>query len=226
MIVLKSVKLATKSLQKHFRLLFLLQIPVGILVATQSLLEPYLESSPILALIFLLPLFSFVSSVCTALTYLVIQSELSGNHPNFKNFRNLSSTQMKQLALCSLLVSVFFGLGLAALILPGFYFLACYLFVPILVISDPNRKVSEYLAESKQVVSQDKKTLITTMLFVIIGFLVEIPISQFVALIARFTGAAIFIDSVFTMLFGMFFDCIVVFYFLAISRKESNEANC
>jgi len=219
------ISLAAKALQKNFPILLLIQLPVGLVIAIQSFLEPYFESYPIVALVVLLPIFSYVSSLCTALTYLVLQSHR-------KNFRFLCSSlktieirKIKKLAVCSLWVSIFFGLGLAALVLPGFYFLASYIFVPILVMTEPELKSSQYLYESKQLIGKSKKTLFTTILIVAFSFFIEIPISQVVTLIAKFTGGGIFIDSFLTMIYGAFFDCLIVFYFLSLRGKDADEAH-
>jgi len=214
------LKLALKALRTNFLPLFLIQLPVGLLVILQNCLEPHFESNPLIALIILLPLFSFVSSLCTALTFIAVQSLQTYPKLNFKILKQLSAQTLTKLTATSFLVAIFFGLGLAALVIPGIYFTAIYLFVPILVVLNPSQKAFQYLFESKKLVTQNKKILFSTLLIGLVSFLIEIPLSQAVRLIGENLGASLLIDSFLTMISGVFFDCFVIFYFQTLKRKE------
>lgn len=214
-------KLAFKALKTNFLPLFLIQLPVGLLVFLQNFLEPLFESNPIIALIILLPLFSFVSSLCTALTYIAVQSLQTAPKLKFTILKQLSPETLTKLTATSLLVAIFLGLGLAALVIPGIYFTAIYLFVPVLVVLNPSQKASQYLFESKKLVTQNKKILFSTLSIASLSFMIDFPLSQVVRLIGGNASASLLIDSFLTMISGAFFDCFVIFYFQTLKRKES-----
>ncbi len=200
-------------------LLFLIQIPVGLLGVLQSLLEPYLEWHPVVALIILLPLFSMGSSLSTALTFLVVQTRNSDTHSNFSHDWKRLTDRFTSLAGSSFIVALFFGLGLAALILPGFYFLAIYIFVPILAVSAPPQPISQYLYKSKKMITQSRKILFTTIGLVTLSFLAELPLSLIANFLSSFFGGALIIDAAATMMLGALLDCFIVFYFLNLQSK-------
>lgn len=196
------------------------QIPMGILVIVQRVLEPHLEKHPILISSFLLPIFSLGTSWGTAFTFLLmcgdsqapIRDQLSRAVASlFQNFKALSLT--------SLLTAIFFALGLYAYLLPGIVFIALYFFVPILVVSEPEQPISRYFYQSKQFVTKSYKLFFLTFSITLFTFLVEIPISYLVDFLSERLGYAIIFDVSISMFVTGFIDIFICYYFLSLKSK-------
>ena len=121
-------------IKTHWLNVLLLQSPMGLLVLLQIFLSPKLENHAWIAIGILLPLFSIGSSLCTAATFVLIEQKPSQGLAFLPIVFKEVFTRLIPLVLSSLTVSIFFGLGFAALIVPGIYFLAIYFFVPFLVL--------------------------------------------------------------------------------------------
>jgi hypothetical protein len=206
----------------HFALVCFTQIPLGLLVLLQRFLDPFLETHPIVAVLILLPLFSIGSSLGTAFNYLLITLPDERNFSTFlKALRSLDKRKMTTLTLASLMVAIFFSLGLAAFVLPGLYFMALYFFVPILVISNPKQPVAQYLYSSKKLVTRSRKTFFATFAIVLATFLMELPISFFVNRLSELFGYAPLFDIAFSVCLGGWVDVFICFYFLTL-KQEGN----
>jgi hypothetical protein len=208
--------------KSNMALLLLVQIPMGLLVLLQRVVEPYLEGSPIIGLTLLLPLFSIGSSLCTALTFWVVQLPSPRRLTDIRLVWEKLSPHYKPLTLSSLLIAFFFGLGLAAFILPGLYFISLYFFVPLCVVTEPGKPIAKYLYQSKMLVTHSRKTFLTTLAFVTVTFLIEIPVSILVDALSGPMGGAAFFDVILTMLLSGVIDCFIVFYFLGIKPKGNS----
>ncbi|MCX6101800.1 MAG: hypothetical protein NT000_00870, partial [Proteobacteria bacterium] len=157
----------------HWLNVLLLQSPMGLLVLLQIFLSPKLENHAWIAIGILLPLFSIGSSLCTAATFVLIEQKPSQGLAFLPIVFKEVFTRLIPLVLSSLTVSIFFGLGFAALIIPGIYFLAIYFFVPFLVMIQSRQPVANYLFQSKQLITRNRKTLFTMIGIVLFTFLIE-----------------------------------------------------
>lgn len=209
-----------KFYSSYFPLVSLTQIPLAILVLLQRFLDPFLENHPIVAVVILLPLFSIGSSLGTAFNYILI------NLPDRRNLRtflkaiySIGPTTITTLVLTSLMVAMFFGLGLAAFILPGLYFMALYFFVPILVVSSSKQTVAQYLYASKQIVTHSRKNFYVTLVIALAIFLMELPISFLVNQLSEQFGYAPLFDVSFSICLGGLVDVFICFYFLALKEE-------
>lgn len=197
-----------------------IQIPLGILVLIQRVSEPYLEQSPVLAVLLLVPLFSVGSSLCSALTLgLIEEIPNKSTLPSLSAALNKVLNRFKRLLLSSLVVSLFFGLGLAAFMIPGIYFMALYLFVPLIVLTEPEQPILSYLYHSKILVKQSRKVLLTTLTIVSLSMVIELATTVLVEFISKIMGGALLIDLFLTMSFGALLDCFIVFYFHSLRAK-------
>lgn len=217
-----TAKDSLKFAKSNMALLFLIQLPMGLLVLLQRFVEPYLEGSPIIGLTLLLPLFSIGSSLCTAFTFWVVQLPSPHQLNDLKIIWAKLSPHYKPLALSSLVIAFFFGLGLAAFILPGLYFISLYFFVPLFVVTEPGQPIAKYLYQSKKLVTHSRKTFFITLAVVVLTFLIEIPVSILVDALSRPMGGALFFDVILSMFFGSIIDCFIVFYFLSIKSKGNS----
>jgi hypothetical protein len=217
-----TAKESLRFAKSNIGLLFLLQLPMGLLVLLQRVMEPFLEGNPLVGLIILLPLFSVGSNLCTALTFCVLQLPAPRHLTDINQAWQKLAPQFGPLVLSSAIIALFFGLGLAAFVLPGLYFISLYFFVPLFVITEPGQPIAKYFYQSKKLVTQSRKTLLGTLGFVTITFLIEIPISILVDALSRPVGGAAFFDVILTMLFGVIIDCFIIFYFLSIKPKGNS----
>ena len=196
------------------------QIPMGILVIVQRVLEPHLEKHPILISSFLLPIFSLGTSWGTALTFLLMggDSQAPIKDQLLQAMANLFH-KFKALFLTSLLTAIFFALGLYAYLLPGIVFIALYFFVPILVVSEPEQPVSRYFYQSKQLVTKSYTLFFLTLSITLFTFFVEIPISYLVEFLSERLGYAIIFDVSISMFVTGFIDIFICYYFLSLKSK-------
>ncbi|MFM8316064.1 MAG: hypothetical protein ACKOA8_17435 [Deltaproteobacteria bacterium] len=206
----------------HFGFVLLLQLPLGILVVGQRFLDSYLETHPILAVLLLLPLFSVGSSLSSALTFLYLQTPSPRKLSIFAHLLKDSSQKLKYLVPTSLCVAVFFGLGLAAFILPGLYFISLYFFVPFLVVQEPIQPIANYLFASKSMVTQSRKTFWTTAGLALTTLFMELPLSFLVDYLSNLIGQPAFCDMLISMMFASFLDIMVSVYFLSLSSKGNS----
>lgn len=206
--------------KKNLVAILAIQIPMGFLVVIQGILEPYIENHSVLALIFLLPLFALGSSWGTALTYLLILSDSNATlKKRLSHSASLLVSKLKTLSLASLLIAVFFGLGLYAYVLPGILFIALYFFVPILVVSEPEQPIVRYFYQSKQLVTGSYKLFFLTFAIALLTFLIEIPISYLVELLSERLGYSILLDVGISMLVTGLVDVFICYYFLSLKSK-------
>ncbi len=113
-----------------------------------------LGQSPILLALTVLPYFWIASAASFFLTaHLVISLDL-GRDVSFRDSWNSLIARLPALTTSSLLAGVVVLVGIP-LLLPGVYFMACYLFVPACLATDPgDAPASVLLARSKKVARQ------------------------------------------------------------------------
>lgn len=131
---------------KHAPLLLAAQLPDGFLSLLQKLFETKLNEFPKLSFVFLYPGFCFSAALCSATTYSIIQSDSS---KTFKYHWNRIYSAFPKLFLSSFLLGLVLAPATMALIIPGIYVLSLYLFVPFVVLDNPNQTLSKIFGSSK-----------------------------------------------------------------------------
>lgn len=215
-------RLSSKTFQtlKSAPLLFFgLQFLEGLSSVIAKLLETRFESNPVLAVVLFFPVFCIASTLSNALTFTKIRGEtLSTIWPYFG-----------QLVLASLTLGLVFILGFAALILPAFYFMAIYLFVPQVILSEqPGMSLSLGLFRSTKIAKAAFKTCVLTAIGALgIAFL-TFMISES---LGRWAGGvtenpflrhsiSIGIDAFLSMSTGAIIDVWVCHLFLELGKSE------
>ncbi|NQW44985.1 MAG: hypothetical protein HQ462_06225 [Deltaproteobacteria bacterium] len=209
-------------IKTHWLNVLLLQSPMGLLVLLQIFLSPKLENHAWIAIGILLPLFSIGSSLSTAATFVLIEQKPSQGLAFLPIVFKEVFKRLIPLVLSSLTVSIFFGLGFAALIIPGIYFLAIYFFVPFIVMIQPRQPVANYLFQSKQLITRNRKTLLTMIGIVLFTFLIEIPMSFVSDSLLGNVPFAFFFEMLITMVSAGLINCFIVFYFISLNSKGNS----
>ena len=103
----------------------------------------------------------------SATTYFFIQNRDQKSGPLLRQTISAVAGKWRSLALAQLIVGGAVTLGIF-LILPGLYFLATYLFVPMCVMEGPKRSVFSYLAESQQIARSHLWALLSAVVFALL----------------------------------------------------------
>lgn len=144
-------------------------VSLQFLEALSSILEHTLEShgkeNPIFAGLLFFPVFCIASSLGNALTFASVRQIGLGKSPSFKQSWEEVSEVLGTLILASLVLGLVFVLGVMVFVLPAFYFMSLYLFVPQLILSEKGLKLSVYLFRSTKIA----KTAFWECLFTVIG---------------------------------------------------------
>ena len=134
------------------------------------------ENKWLLALI-LFPYFCVASFISLATTYLAVNNLREGAGSALD--RVFSRLKPKALPLLgtSVMTGLLVFMGFAAFILPGFYLMTLYLFVPILVLVRPPYAWSSYLHQSKILTQAHFKSLLClTGVIIVVGLGIEFSI--------------------------------------------------
>ncbi len=138
---------------KFWPILLLLQFSEGFAAVVEKFLEHRFDSSPILGALLFFPLFCMASTISNALTFLFLLHKQQSKPTQFKVLWKRVWDKKVPLILSSFVLGIVFLLGFAALVLPAFYFMALYLFVPQFVLTEEST-VSGYLYKSKRIASK------------------------------------------------------------------------
>ena len=144
-------------------LFFFLQLPEGIAGTIETILEKQFEKQPVAAIVLFFPVFCIASTLSSAMTFAALNRLVNGNRPSFNAVWGDVYPKLGKLVLASLLVGLVFVLGFCAMVVPAFYFMALYLFVPQLIMSEPNCKLSVYLFRSTRLAKTNLVTCISTV---------------------------------------------------------------
>lgn len=134
-------------------LFLLFQVPEAIIDGIELIADGWLESRPLMALALLFPVYCLSSSFSAAWTYLVAKQIHEGRKPTFRYcLHSLRGHASWILIQSSLAVGLVVALGVPALLLPAFYFMAVYLFVPWIIADGQSDTVGAALARSKRLI--------------------------------------------------------------------------
>lgn len=173
------------SLRTYRSLPFLLtfiQLPEAAVEPLSNWLMPTGDPNLLLIGLVLFPFLCFASFLSSSLTFLVVSQTRAGRRPRLMALLAELATHAGTLIPVSLLTGLITVLGLP-LILPFLYFLAVYLFVPMLVLSEPRQPWSLYLSKSKAL---SKKRFWFSLGAILIMLLVQIGIGAGVPELERF----------------------------------------
>lgn len=156
-------------------LLFLIiQIPETSVDILGRILPLFIGKSPYMLALSLFPYFCIASFVSLSATFLAV------THPR-SSLRNLITQighHFSVLAATSILTGALVFMGFIAFILPGFYLMALYIYVPILVLSPPRQPWSSYLQESKVLAKRHLRSTLTIVLLVMgLGLFLELGLN-------------------------------------------------
>ena len=127
------------------------------------------------AFLVLFPYFCIASFASTGLTFLRVRGIREENRRNVRGELESLTKGLGSLIPVSILCGIIFIFGVMALMIPGIYFQAIYLFVPFLVLERPRQPWTSYLFESKQLARQSLGlSIILGVLVMIVGLGTEI----------------------------------------------------
>lgn len=129
-------------------LLTLVQLPEAFVEPLSTLLMPKGEPNLLLIFLVLFPFLCVASFLSSSLTFSVVRQVHTGVRPSLKAALKELRPCLSTLLPVSLVTGLITVLGLP-LFLPFLYFLAVYLFVPMLVMTHPKQPWSLYLHQSK-----------------------------------------------------------------------------
>lgn len=215
-----------KLLKNPFPLL-LLQIPEWALEFPLHWLQTAKVSGEFWIALFLFPVTWVFAAVSTAATYEYLA------HPNEKqpireSFRRVVNG-IKPLVLTSLVTATATTLGIL-LILPGFYFLTIYCFVPFLAVQKPGNGVFQTLSDSTEMAKKDFwRLLLFTTSIAIIAFSMEYVQDGVIEGLglprmgtAWFSAlATVFTKMFLSLSFTAFANCVLVAWFVKLSSKDT-----
>jgi len=218
-----------KTLSKapwHF---FWLQFPAATIELVEKPTTAWLETHPVLTLLICLPYFFTVSILSTALTFSSVLVVNRNENPTFLGAFQTIKQHSRALVLAALLVGTVCALGMIALVIPGLYFTAVYLFVPHLILSDGKNPVMVYLHRSKLIT---KKVMLKTFSIVVSVFLASLVVFFAGETLGTWMGGLAHSDSIrslllaavkmsLAMLTGAVIDVGICYYFLRL-QKESH----
>lgn len=208
-------------------LLFLLQIPQGAAGLFQNLLENRLEREPLLAVVLFFPIFCIASALSSALTFVSLERMARGEPTSVWSAWKTILPKLPILVLTSLLVGAVFVLGFCALVFPAFYFMALYLFVPQLIVTEPRNALSVYLYRSTRLAKSSLWLCMATVFFsILLGIAAYLAAQTLGTWIAGFSDHntvrhVLFLstDVSLTMVSGVCIDCWIACLFLRLKQK-------
>ncbi|MEZ4751374.1 MAG: hypothetical protein R3B54_12380 [Bdellovibrionota bacterium] len=143
-----TLEAATKNLRKHFWPLLWVQLPAASINPLQDLTEAWTEAHPVWAR----------CSLSLSISYFLHQLRRHllhfGKATGLKTALRAAFARWRVLLLGSVATGIIILLGFAAVLLPGIYFAAIYLFVPYLIMEDGDLPLSVYMHRSKQLANQ------------------------------------------------------------------------
>ncbi len=163
----------------------LVQIPEASAEVVYELLTPYSQNNLILTFALFFPYLCVVSFLSSAAVFLGVDALSRGRKPSFSEIFHKIWKKIGVLIPVSLLTGFIALLGLVALILPFLYFLAIYLFVPMLVVTESKQPWSVYLHQSK---IQSKLTFKWSLAAVLVMLGVQVGQEILFRELARFGG--------------------------------------
>ncbi len=219
--LLKRAILLFKKYPVHF---LVFQIPEVSVELIEAMIGPKTENRILIILVFALPYFFFTSFLTSALTFLSVRdTTTSGRPPSLGMALGRIVPKLKLLLPVSLLTGIILGLSLAAFILPVFYFMTVYLFVPILVASETKMAWSQYLYRSKKIIQTRLwKTMTIVFCMLTSSFIIQVGLN--IDLIWNFVGEwGWLLEAVryfLSMLVGAIVAIWVSLYYLETTKNE------
>lgn len=231
------MKVSLKSLfqftARHFREapthFILLQTLNGLSGLVAKALESRFENSPLLAGALFFPIFCIASTLTCALTFISVNERENGRRVNLTECFELLKPRLKSLVGASLALGFLFVLGLAALILPALYFMAIYLFVPLLLVSNSQMTLSPALYRSSKMIKNHRGTAAFTVFVIllvgVLTFLVSYSLGRFAGGITSIEALRFWvsagIDAFLTMLTGAMIDLWIAGFFMKVQKSQN-----
>jgi len=178
----------------------------------------------------LFPYFCIASTAASALTFASVFRQAQKQPLTLRYNLKIAREKMGILVPVSLLLGLVTLLGFVALIIPGIYFMAIFLFVPPLIISEPPLPWSVYLSKSKKIAKTAIwQTLAIVTVFFLINFAVFAQSSFVESELNHWFGAsmissilALAATAVLSIIIGAFVNVWIAFYFLSLKEKMNS----
>jgi hypothetical protein len=147
----------------------LIQIPVGGVEVLETLFSTQLESNILLVLLVILPASLIAQPLSSSLTFVALRSLQEKKPIRWPDCFRPVVGKLTPLVVATFLSETVSGMGMLTFF-PGVYFTAMYLFIPQLVISEPELPWSVYLLRSKKLAQRTwGKALLTTLVLILLG---------------------------------------------------------
>ncbi len=207
-----------------------LQIPAASYLVVEYFLRDALGNETIATLAGT-PYLFIASTFSTAATFASVAFTPEGTLSALQSTCNRVRAQWKILALASLVIGFITLVGMLALLLPGLYFAALYLFVPHLILSEPGQNLWAYLDRSKRL-SRPRiflhigVVLFTLILMVWVYVVGDMSTSLFGSELASSSiaiGLSLVVQMFLSMVVGCLVDVWLSHYFLEL-KGASNES--
>jgi len=193
----------------HF---LILQIPEVSVEAIYALFPSIREAPLPLILAVLFPYLSIVSFLSTAATFVSLESAKTGRPVTLNGSAVIVMERLGKLLPVALLTGLILLLGMVALVLPFLYFMALYLFVPFVVMTEGEHPWSVYLHKSKVIAKRHFwSCLFLVILMLIVSFGTDAASNELVnliptpALVALKLLASLFTSAILGIWNGLFF---------------------
>jgi hypothetical protein len=218
---------------KTFRLapwhFLLLQFPEAAADLLERLSPGRAEEHLALKIILLFPSFCIASTLASSLTFASVL-DLSKNVPlSIGSSLRSVGEKWKTLIPTSVLLGIIILLGFLALILPGLYFMAAFLFVPQLIVTEPKLPWSVYFFKSKKLAKKAfLKTFFAVTIFFIanvagyfIGELGEGAVASLTGNTGVQVGLSVCLGIVLSVFTGAFVNLWISYFFLTLTEKNT-----
>jgi hypothetical protein len=156
----------------HF---LLLQIPQSLSDVTDNLFPSYFEHHRAVAFSIMLPLWVVTSALSSGLTFSSTRRWHREHRLSARDAWTTVAGKLWPLIAAYLLAGIVVALGFLSFILPGFYYMALYLFVPLVVVDEPRLPWSVYLLRSKKIAKRSmRRTLVLAMSLLFVGLALSV----------------------------------------------------
>ncbi len=201
----------------------------GVLSLLESILEPrYSQTNPALLIAFFFPPYVITTTLSSALTFFVVRDIRAGKKPSIPSAFEAVRPHLKSLVLCSLVLGLIYVLGFCAFVIPVVYFMAIYLFVPFVIVTEPKAPFSVYLFRSTQFAKKNLLLSILTVIGILVVGLLTFALSKWLTdnLNRHLSsenlqvGLSFIIDFLLTLVTGSWIDSWVSNYFLNLKEDS------
>ncbi|MCB0403475.1 MAG: hypothetical protein KDD51_01720 [Bdellovibrionales bacterium] len=221
---MSTVRAAIQNLRKNFWPLLWVQLPAASINPLQDLCEAWTDANPFWGALIFIPYLFLTSYLSSAGTFWVLEKQT-----NWKAALGTAFGQWRSLFAASLATGLIILLGFAAILLPGIFFAAIYLFVPYLIMEESGLPLSVYMHRSKKLA---QRHLLKTC-GLVVGIIAIMTWSYFLGAalgkllfpstlgVMVHRGGILLIHLVLAIVLGAVIDVFVCHYYFDLRRKAN-----